>query len=712
VVLDAEGKPLAEAEVRGTAFYPGGFDSSEVTTDEKGRFRLGGLQEDLGYNLRAGAEGYGPEALEEVKPDGDPVELRLQKAGIIRGRVVTGDPPRPLVGFTVEPHGKSDDATPAALRMAGIGPTPERFRDPDGVFELESLAAGDYTLKIAAAGFIPRIVEEIEVVPGKTEDVGDVFIDRGATLQGTVVTKDGEPLGAAAVTLENPAMFANAFARMAQGGGDAGVITRPDGSFTLAGLAPGRHTIKVNHESHAPGKVEFEIETGIPPEDVTVELGPGGSIEGNIRDKSGQPLVGGLVMAMAGMMPDARSIASTDDVGFYRLENLAPGSYRVMAMPQPTGRRGEQDRVLGGLQMSVAQVMEGEATIVNLPAAENPINVRGVVRKGRSSVESRLFFTQISADGTSAEQFAAATTDGGGNFQVQLSGPGTYQVYVQPKGEQQDMMSPGTRVRVEIPDEPEVTQDLVISEIHLAGLVTDGETGTPLASTRVVAIVVEEDGSDPERDDMVTMGQTDEDGRYSLDGFDPGSYRLVFYKEGFQETPLGPIEVGEDDELDDLDVALLPGHPLTVRVVDDNGVPVEGAFVMPLGFSLAWFGGSGGTTDVDGRLKVGALVEAGDGRAGRRPQCEDQAPPGREPVALGPRRRRESRLRGHGSHPRGRRPGPDAPAARDERLRRRVPVDRTRWAARRGEPRGRPLRGRGAPRRPRRVGHGAHPLRA
>jgi hypothetical protein len=229
-----------------------------------------------------------------------------------------------------------------------------------------------------------------------------------------------------------------------------------------------------------------------------------------------------------------------------------------------------------------------------------------VVRKGRTPIEGRIFFARLAPDGATLEDFVAALSDGSGAYQARLNGPGRYDVRVQPKN-LDDPMDPGVLLKVDIPDEPEVTQDLLVPEIALSGTVTDGDTAEPIAGARVMALVLDEEGREPERDDVISAAETDESGRYSIEGIEPGVYRLVFSKPGYGETPLEAIEVDEDDELDNLDVTLLEAHPVIVLVVDSYGNPVEGAFVMPLEFSLAWLGGSGGETGMGGSVELNGL---------------------------------------------------------------------------------------------------------
>lgn len=606
LVLDEKGKPVAGAKIKARALFPGGLDERDAESDEKGAFRLGGMKEDMEYLVTVEAEGFG-RAQQSVKAAGQALEIEMRRGAELRGRVVAGDPPRPMTGFSVRIEALEDDEVPMLLKMAGLArPRPEPFRDAQGLFSLVDLTPGAYSVKIEAEGFVDGRIDKVELAPGETTDLGEILLDRGATLRGVVVAREtGEPVAGAAISESGAELFQQA---MVPGMGQAGArpLSAPDGSFVIAGLSPGTHTFEVVHDSFARGSAQVDIEAGLDPGELTIELGPGGSVEGVVLDKTGQPLQSGMVMLMSGVRPDMRTIGSTDTFGFYRIEHVAPGSYQLLAMPQPTGGEQDQAAMLGSMQMAAVEIVEGEVSVLNLPQQQGSINVRGVVKKGRTPIEGRIFFARLAPDGATLEDFVAGLSDGSGAYQVRLNGPGHYDVRVQPKN-LEDPMDPGVLLKIDIPDEPEVTQDLLVPEIALSGVVTDGETAEPIAGVRVMALVLTEEGGEPERDDIISAAETDETGRYSIEGIEPGVYRLLFSKPGYGETPLEAVEVEEDDELDNLDMALLPATPVTVLVVDSYGNPVEGAFVMPLEFSLAWLGGSGGETGMGGTIELKGL---------------------------------------------------------------------------------------------------------
>jgi protocatechuate 3,4-dioxygenase beta subunit len=173
---------------------------------------------------------------------------------------------------------------------------------------------------------------------------------------------------------------------------------------------------------------------------------------------------------------------------------------------------------------------------------------------------------------------------------------------------QEDMSTPGMTLKVEIPDEQQVNQDLVIPDIVLTGTVLDASTGDRLAGVQVAAIEYEEDT--PLRESVLASAtRTDEEGGYVLEGLADNTYQLVFSKEGYGARTHDPIELDEDSTEEGLDMALEPVESVTVRVIDTRGNPVEGAFVSSQDYPPMIIAGTTGQTDMNGEVVLTGLVE-------------------------------------------------------------------------------------------------------
>ena len=607
-VLDPDGKPVAGVKVQALSIRMGeGMVRKLAETADDGTFALGGLTDpEATFRISVTVDGYGRATVQDVKPDSGRVEVRLQPAGKIRGRVLAGDPPRPVAGFTVEPHGKSLQELPLPMPVGNLGGKPMRFREPDGTFELSNLSEGTYGIKVDAPGWMTFQKEKIEVSSGETVDLGELVLEAGATLHG-VVSEAGtmKPVGGATVKLEKPGLFD--FSGMMGRDDGSARLTGPDGAFTVSGLPPGTHTFRVEHEGYAPRTAEVEIAAGVPPGELSVELGAGGAIEGTLRTSAGELMPGGIVMVMRGFTPDPNGMITTDSYGHYRIDRLAPGSYRVMAMPQP-GEGADASSILGQMKMQMAEVVDGQTTIVNLPPDTGGVTVTGVVRRGARPVAARMFWVRTVAGGAAPDDFAVATSDESGAYEVRLASSGDYQVAIQQTEDRdRDLSTMDSSVKVSIPREtPQVTRDIEIPDVLLAGTVLDGETGQPLSGVSVQGLERGEDPSVPPT--AVSSAVTDAEGRYELLGLGEGEFWLSVSKRGYAAEMLGPLDLDESSREEGVNAALFSTEGCMVRVLTDAGHPVEGAFVSPV--VLGIFGGwQGAQTGPEGEALLASLGE-------------------------------------------------------------------------------------------------------
>jgi len=613
-VVDEAGNAVAEAEVATQSLsMTGGFVRRTCVTNDEGRFALAGLPADRAYEVTATHADFSRTSQKEVKPDGDPVTLTLRTkgSGTVTGRVLAGDPPAPVTGLYVMAVPKGDSSPMGMMTALGMGVEKRTLHTPDGRFTLENLSPGIYTFKINADGFVPARIEETELVPGRPLDLGEIRLYEGATVHGLVLDKSSKaPLGGAAILIEEGGGLAGLLKQM-DPSQRAEALSGPDGRFTLSGIPPGPLTLRVEADRHAPTKTTLEIQERVPVADVTIDVGPGGTIEGIVRDKAGLPLAGQMITATTGFGASLRLITTTDEVGHYKLENVTPGDYMVVSMPMPSGRGGEnaQAEMMSKMQMQSVKVEEGQTSVLNYPTGgAAAITLKGKVKRGGVPLESRVFF--VKTDATNAVQDLASTqTDPTGQFEVKLGSAGEYRAAIMPIDAKPGDV--GTSVTFTIPDgKPVVEQDLVLSESEVRGLVTDLDTGDPIKGARVVAVQLDAGGEIDERTTSTGSATTDEDGRYVVAGLEPGDWRLSVLKDGYGSETIGPLEIKPDGEIEGKNAGLRAARPLVFVVRDEQEHPVEGAMVLraDLGTAAAGIGMDFGT-DLDGRAHVKNLAD-------------------------------------------------------------------------------------------------------
>jgi hypothetical protein len=167
-----------------------------------------------------------------------------------------------------------------------------------------------------------------------------------SSIAGIVVSDDDEPrpLRRARVTLQGSGLAASEIA-----------ITQDDGSFTFAGLPPGRYSVSAAKSAYVemsygatawsrPGAL-LTLAAG-ERRTVTIRLPRGAVITGVLTDAAGQPMTGLSVMALSDryspaagerhMVPAPTTPSTTDDNGVYRIFGLPPGDYVVATQARQT----------------------------------------------------------------------------------------------------------------------------------------------------------------------------------------------------------------------------------------------------------------------------------------------------------------------------------------------------------------------------------------
>ncbi len=214
----------------------------------------------------------------------------------------------------------------------------------------------------AATGIAPRVVIFLALL-----SLGAGEIASSASAHNSPQHPDRQPTGSARVTgrvvaVDNGAPVRRALVRLS--GSPTGsqgtdpkleylqreVRTADDGAFSFVGLPAGSYYISVGGTN---GFLELARAKRVIVDegralDVRVRLERTGAIVGRIADKNGEGLLGVEVLALrrsdfrghVTVMPAYGSRASTNDLGQFRIFNLSPGDYFVVATPLHAPRDG------------------------------------------------------------------------------------------------------------------------------------------------------------------------------------------------------------------------------------------------------------------------------------------------------------------------------------------------------------------------------------
>ena len=116
------------------------------------------------------------------------------------------------------------------------------------------------------------------------------------------------------------------------------IISLPAGSFTISALKDGFVEAYFGETTWQVGQRSISVDEKDPAQDVRIVMARAGSIGGIVYDEHGQPAPGRFMRllrrtngARAEMVTQGWPVRGTDPHGRYRFENLAPGTYYVMA---------------------------------------------------------------------------------------------------------------------------------------------------------------------------------------------------------------------------------------------------------------------------------------------------------------------------------------------------------------------------------------------
>jgi hypothetical protein len=307
-VVDTVGKPVPKAQVSArmeeSSRPPEALSErtrGSATTDKKGEFEILNLA-DGPYQLEARAEGFSTTPLgRSVRPEEEPVTLRLEVCAKVIGRAVKQD------GSPVEDL--SDDCRGLKSRL------------PDGRFEdIRCGDAGEFRFCLSAPG-MANIERTLKLERGKTLDLGEVRMEPARVLKVRVTEVDtGKPMSGVSVEVDEP-YPRRSFRTDAQG--EALLTDYPDKAMDVLIRNGGWPERRVS-VSRGQTEVQVMLESGV-------------GLSGRVLDASGQPHKG---EAMVSCGKGGGGRVPLDDRGeFHITEGLAGGvcslQLQLFASPMP-----------------------------------------------------------------------------------------------------------------------------------------------------------------------------------------------------------------------------------------------------------------------------------------------------------------------------------------------------------------------------------------
>lgn len=482
--------------------------------------------------------------------------LEDQELAVITGRVFAEDGGSPLAKATLSLRSKGSTPLdrPRTIRTNGSGEY--TFRD---------LEPGQYVLSATRKGYIPRNYGQknsfsfrrentgtsLTVAPGQVLEDIDFHLIRGGVVEGRVVDQDNEAVERVTVMVKGYRSLAGK-GRLLPFGRDE---TDDRGQFRIFGIPPGSYYLSVSPApfirdprreirsfapTYYPGVLRIEeaarIEVAAGGEiggfNITVMEAISYSVSGRVLTPEGTPAHSVWIMSMQESGKDPSSImgqnTNTDLQGEFKVSGFLPGRHRLYARAG-----GGEDAQMASATVDVVDQDLSGLTLVLGEGAE--ITGRMVAEGEASAVDWRRVFLSVVPTGN-----ITLMSFGGSGFQVKedftfkISNrpEGTYRLMVRlPAGnhyvssirfEGQDITDRPIELRSN--DRLDGVEIYISSEgARFSGSVEQAE-GRKVAEGATVLVF----SADPDQrafpSRFTRTTQTDQSGRFSLQGLVPGEY--------------------------------------------------------------------------------------------------------------------------------------------------------------------------------------------
>ncbi len=340
VVDDKTGRIVPRAKVFAKA---SGF-ARLVRTGPDGMYHLKGIPAQT-YRLAVDEARYVP----WVKPDlvlapgeGRRLDIAMTLGATIAGKVVdeNGAPVASARGTLMR---GGENAFQGIRRMLRMGGETTAFRTrSDGTFKASRLTPGEnQRLFVSHADFERTTLAGLSLPSGGMKSGIAIVMHRGATISGVVKDANGQPIVDVEVQVDPSVSFrAGAGGMVANFARLGGPSMRPktktgaDGTFQIKGMSVGEYALQISKPGFANERVDPVKVTEKGADPVAVTLGPGASIAGIVRRKSGEGAEGYFVRVGAGgrragggggLLGGAGTPLPTGPDGLFVLEGLKPG---------------------------------------------------------------------------------------------------------------------------------------------------------------------------------------------------------------------------------------------------------------------------------------------------------------------------------------------------------------------------------------------------
>jgi hypothetical protein len=488
-----------------------------------------------------------------------------------RGRIIDAVTRQPVKEFEVQ--------LIRVRREAGVSredqPIIQSFKSATGRFTWADVAAGTWRAVVSAPGYRMFNVDDLQISEGQTLREIVMPLLRGFAVRGRVFE-----LSTGAGIVDAGINFRQADAPESFGKSTAYAKSKEDGSFTLDGIPGGDIVLMVGAREHAYRELRVVVDEKVPPQEVA--LSTGATIAGIVTTTSGVPVKGRVHLDG----PGPGHLGEMNEAGQFSFNHMPPGRYRVLADTSAGSASHEfvlgQDEVKDGISLIVGAGRSIRGTVrglradqlqnvhirlrsesavaassarpdewgtytlngvppghvvmtvfsaglqfekqVDVPADQDvtldivfPTGARlsGLVTQGGRPAASRNVWMRPVDDESDALYRAMTSKDG--QYEIERLPPGDY------------LLRADEDISRAITIAGDAVLDIDIPLVQLSARVVEEGGAVPIVGANVYVR-----GSAPETARVSGDKETDDFGRFTLTGIEPGEIVLMVYKPGYE----------------------------------------------------------------------------------------------------------------------------------------------------------------------------------
>jgi len=558
VTYEATGEPVNDFRIRYKKIkgnYYGSIGLWSQFSNTKGTFTLDiPGSEDAICQVQAVAEGYASQWSEQIDTaNNSAVSIKLTRGGSIVGTVVDGQ------GNGVE----NAKVLPFSLAGSVWSSRPVIFAseegavstDKNGRFTLKNLAAGTEYLKVIHPEYTYLISSAITVGQGEQNDIGNLVLENGGTLEGFVYDNQGKPKPNITLYAKNHYMFSSSKVQYAT------ATTDPNGFYRMKHL-PGELIYITRGSTYQKTGVVSQGIVQANNESTRLDFGGGPVVKGRIV-LSGKPLAQTKLNLTLGN-PIASGLyrcqANTDENGHFMLRAGIGGTYTLSY--------DKRTKVATSQNFKLLEVVVGHKDIDLgvIPAKGKTLRVR--VEIVGETEEKVRWFSLRENDPVYGACFYWADEPSLSEMPLEINGlrPGFYYAVVNVDGRGE------YRLPIEITKEDDIFDiTFAIQDGHITLTGSYPEDISHIMFTNKDMTIFK----------FISAYQAKETGKYRIDGLLPGTYFLNPKWPDFTDCLVVTIPNTYEYTFD-LDLAVLQEklkEDLFVHVMDEDGYPVANAAI-------------------------------------------------------------------------------------------------------------------------------------